>query len=147
MDRTYRRHEIFEALRGDEREVHQAEIPSEGILDRVPQAVPGTTHLLIATAVGHKHTILCHLPLLFVKEARVIRPVRQREESTGGDQERDNSFNQEEPLPSVQTCDVVHVFEDSCCQETGDNVADSISSVPDGHTHGTLFFGIPCRSH
>lgn len=75
--------------------------------------------------------------------AAVGGPPRKDHVCAYSDEDGGHSFNQEEPLPGVQSCDAIHVLKDSCGQETGENICDSVTGVPDRHSHWGLVEAIP----
>lgn len=147
VSESYRWQEILEALRGNQRKMHQAKEPRKRIPHRLLHPVPQSAVLLLAPAVGHEDAVLRHFPLLLGQEARVGRPLWQHEKGDKRDEDGRYAFNQEEPLPRVHARRVVHVFEDTSGQEAGDDVGDGVARVPDGHAEGTFFFGVPRRRH
>lgn len=143
----YRGEEILESLGGDEGEVHKAEVPGEGVLDGVPQAIPGASDLLLDATVGAEHTVLRHLLLFGGQEAGVVRPVGQQPESGKGDKDGDRALDDEEPLPRVKSKGVIHGGEDTRGEEAGNNVADGVAGVPNGHAQRALGLVVPGRGH
>lgn len=72
---------------------------------------------------------------------------REKKEGADGDQDGDDLLDQEEPLPGVEACDVVHVLEDASGEEAGYDVADGVARVPNGHPEGRLLLGVPRGGH
>lgn len=127
--------------------MHEAEVPGEGIADGILHTVPSATDLLINTTVGNKDTVLGHLTFLLTKKLSVVGPRWKDEEGDNSNDDRDDTFDEEEPLPSVHTSNTIHVLENTSSQETRDDVGDCVTSVPDSHSEGTLLFGVPGGSH
>lgn len=142
-----RRKEILEALGSDEGEVHETEVPGEGIANSILDTIPGSTDLLLNTTVGNQDSVLSHLAFLLSEELGVIGPRGKNEEGNDSDEDGDDTLNEEEPLPSVHTSDTIHMLQNTSGQETRDDVGDSVTSVPNSHAERTFFLGIPRRCH
>jgi hypothetical protein len=99
--------------------------------------------LLFFASVGEEDAVLCHFSLLFSQPPSVLRPVWQDEECHEADEDRNAAFDDEEPLPAVKARKAAHVLEDTRSQETGDDVRNGITSMPDRHPHGILCFRVP----
>lgn len=121
--------------------------PCEGLLDCLLKSIPGTAHLLIETTVADQNAVLSHFTFLFGEELGVMRPLGQEDKGGSGNHDGNNTLNKEEPLPRMQASNAVHVLKDTSCQETRNNVRDSVASVPDSHADRTFFFGVPTRGH
>lgn len=127
--------------------MHEAETPGKGITDCIFDTIPSSTNLLIDTTVRDEDSVLGHLTLLLSKELGVVGPRGKDKVRDDSDEDRSNTLNEEEPLPSLHTSNAIHVLEDTSSQETRDDIGDSVASVPDCHPEGTLFFGVPARCH
>jgi hypothetical protein len=73
--------------------------------------------------------------------------VWQEPKSRQSDHDRDDAFEEQKPLPRMQTSNVIHVREDGCRQQPRKYIRDNISCMPNRHPEGTLLFGIPTRCH
>ena len=123
--------------------MHEAKVPSKRLLDSIPEAVPGATDLLIDAAVGQEYTVLGHLALLLGEKLCAVRPLGQEDVGGEGDDDGGDALDEEEPLPGMETCNAVHVFEDAGGEETRYDVGDGVAGVPDGHAEGGFFLGVP----
>ena len=144
---TYRWQEIFEALRCYEREVHQAEVPGKWICGCGFDTIPCAADALVMAAVGHLNAVHGHFALFWGQPFGVVRPRWKQEVGTGGHDNRCSALDDEEPLPSVETENLVHVCQDTGSQEPRQDIRHGISGMPDSHAHGVLLFGVPRRCH
>lgn len=116
-----RRQEILEGLCDDQEEVDSRKHPGERVPDGLSNTAPVGALIVFADSTGrHVSTVLSHSTLFSGEEvcASVTRPVGKEPESKESYGNADGTLNDEEPLPSVQTSDVVHVGQDTSGQET-----------------------------
>lgn len=97
--------------------MHAGEEPCEGILYGHPNTSPHITVVVFRSATSRGHDAeLRHLLLLYGEVIRpsVVREVGEEPEASDSDEDRDHALKQEEPLPSMEAGDVVHVCENTC---------------------------------
>lgn len=110
---TYRWQKVLEALRRDEREMHEAEVPGKGVFSCFLYSIPSPTDSFVRPAVRDLRTVLRHLGFFLCQPFRVVGP--RREKKVGGCcyGDRCRAFDDEKPLPCVKAGDFVHIFENS----------------------------------
>lgn len=112
--------EVLEGLCDDEEEVDGRKHPGEGISDGLSNAAPVAALIIFAdTTSRYVSTVLSHSALFGGEEVctGVTGPVGKEPESKESYGDADGALNDEEPLPSVQPSDIVHVGQDSSGQE------------------------------
>lgn len=122
----------------------------EGVLHAHPETIPVATSVILRkTTCRNSLSVLGHLSLLLSDKvcASRVREVGNKPEANGSNKDTDDSFKKEEPLPSSQISNALHVGQDAGGQKTGQSLRDGVSSVPDTHPERGLVLCVPGTGH
>jgi hypothetical protein len=119
--------------------VHGGKDPREWFFGSLNDAAPVAAFIVLAESTSRDVCAVLYYGALFrgeVVSAGVAWLVWQIVESKKSYQDGYHALDEEEPLPRVQTCNVVHVREDSCSEDAGDDVGDDVSRVLNAYAKG-----------
>lgn len=94
--------EVFERLRNDEREVHARELPGEWVAECHPEAFPMCAFVVFGYAACRDELAVLRHFRFFGGEVvctGVVREVWQKLEARYCDEDADDAFEEEKPLP------------------------------------------------
>ena len=122
------------------------EHPGEGIFHGHDKTFHVATLVVLGMTTSRDlHSVLGHLRLLSGEKvgAGIIWPVWKSPETDAGDENRDNTLDEEKPLPGVQVGNALHVLENASSEEARDDVRDNVTGMPDTHSERGFLLSVP----
>ena len=142
--------EILVGLSDNESEMDEREHVRDGVLQHGPDSADVVALIIFReTTCRNSLPVLRHGGLFGCQEvgARVVGEVGDEPESAYANDDTDDAFEQEEPLPRVKAGNVVHVGQNTRREETRDGLRNGVSGVPNTHSQGRLLLRVPRRGH
>lgn len=116
---------------------HKRKEPDDGVRTSLSETVPDTGISLLLDSVGRDASV-GELSFLRGQPFCCQWGVRETEEADYGNDKCDYTLEDEQPLPSGQTCRAVHTVEYTSGNETCKGSGENVTSVEDSDTCGNL---------